>query len=309
MSAQPTYEPLRLTPPLEQRSRMAWLLTVRRLARRALDAALAAPRSAAQYVGRLYRSTRLVGVGSWLRGLTGRIIQPVLTTTSRLGKTGVIAGLLTLATSPIARRLLHKAGGSCLRPLSWLARTASTGIDRGLRLFGKAGNRAADALFALVVTVGGRVAAVASPVVHRIARFADPQTPHIRVLAGISRSYFLHRALQALISNGLVRLLVEGMLIPTFMDSRIACWVHRQVQILRTRAACLQEQAVTVPDLPAEARNGRTRPSGGESSRDPSVLSPDRALPLIKDDEPRPSNRAERRAQERHVNKQGRTNQ
>ncbi len=64
MSAQPSYEPLGLPPPLEQHSRLAWLLTVRRLARRALDAALAAPRSAAQYVGRLYRSTRLAGVGS-----------------------------------------------------------------------------------------------------------------------------------------------------------------------------------------------------------------------------------------------------
>ena len=101
----------------------------------------------------------------------------------------------------------------------------------------------------------------------------------------------------------------RGELIPTFMDSRIARWVHRQVQILRTRAACLQEQAVTVPDLPAEARNGRTRSSGRDSSRDPSVLLPDKALPLIKDEEPRPSNRAERRAQERHVNRQGRTNQ
>ncbi len=131
---------------------------------------------------------------------------------------GLVAGITQTTTSS----LLQKAGGSCLRALSWLGRTASSGIDRGLRLFGKAGNRAADALFALVVTVGGRVAAVATPVVHRIARFADPQTPHIRVLTGISRSYFLHRALQALISNGLVRLLVEGMLLPTFMDSRIA---------------------------------------------------------------------------------------
>jgi len=79
--------------------------------------------------------------------------------------------------------------------------------------------------------------------------------------------------------------------------------------MLRTRATCLQEQALTVPDLPAEARNGRTRPSCRDSSRGPSVLSPDKALPLMQDDEPLPSNRAERRAQERHVNRQGRTNQ
>ncbi len=170
----------------------------------------------------------------------------MLTTTSPLGKTGVIASLLTLATSPMARRLLQKAGGSCLRALSWLGRTAYSGIDRGLRLFGKAGHRAAGALFALVVTVGGRVAAVATPVVRRIARFADPQTPHIRVLAGISRSYLLHRALQQLISDLLIGQALQLELGRPALARRgqgsvavpaVDSWKHNRLKRLRGHAA------------------------------------------------------------------------
>jgi len=151
-----------------------------------------------------------------------------------------------VATSPIARRLLQKAGGSCLRALSWLGRTAYSGIDRGLRLFGKAGHRAAGALFALVVTVGGRVAAVATPVVRRIARFADPQTPHIRVLAGISRSYLLHRALQQLISDLLIGQALQLELGRPALARRgqgsvavpaVDSWKHNRLKRLRGHAA------------------------------------------------------------------------
>ncbi len=305
MSAQ-TYEPLRLAPPLEQHGRMAWLLTVRRLARRARDAALAAPRSAAGYVGRLYHSTRLTRLGSWLHRLTGRLTQPLLTVTSRLGKTGIIAGLLTLATSPTTRRLLQKAGGSVGRALSWLGRTAYSVIDFALRWFGKPGSKVADALFAGLVAAGGRIGSLAAPVVRRVARFSDPQAPHIRVLAGISRSYFLHRVLKALISNGLVRVLVEGLAVPALIDSKVAQWVRRQIGILHARAMGLQEQALRVSQLPAESLMGRPGGANNSSAR----LRPERPTATVDqstlDEDLEPSNRAERRAQQRHINRQGR---
>lgn len=305
MSAQP-YEPLRLAPPLDQHSRLGWLLSIRRLARRAWDAALAAPRSAAGYVGRLYRSTPLTGGGSWLRRAAGRLLKPLVTITSRLGKTGLVAGLLTVATSPTARRLIKKAGSTCVRGLSWLAGGIYSGIDRGLRLFGKPGNKVADALFAVVVQVGGHIALVAAPVVHRVARLTDPQAPHIQVLTGISRSFLLHRLLKALISNGLVRVLVEGLAMPALLDSKIAHWLRGQFGILRARAAGLQEQAVTVSQLPVEGRETPSRISNTSSSRSRPDNSPATVGRSVVDDDLEPSNRAERRAQQRHINRQGR---
>ncbi|GAC1611641.1 MAG: hypothetical protein NVS3B26_26540 [Mycobacteriales bacterium] len=49
------------------------------------------------------------------------------------------------------------------------------GIDRGLRLFGKPGQKTADLLFAGVRSLGGKIASVPAPVVHRIARAVGPQ--------------------------------------------------------------------------------------------------------------------------------------
>jgi hypothetical protein len=67
MSAQ-MYEPLQAVPPLtENHVKMAWLLQVRRAARTALDAALAIPRKAAGYVGRLIHQLHLDSAVFWLR--------------------------------------------------------------------------------------------------------------------------------------------------------------------------------------------------------------------------------------------------
>jgi len=54
------------------------------------------------------------------------------------------------------------------------------------------------------------------------------------------------------------------MLIPTFMDSRIARWVHRQVQILRTRAAATRCNlyGVAVPEPEEMAAASAAHPGG-----------------------------------------------
>ena len=66
MSAQ-IYEPLQAVPPItENHVKMAWLLQARQAARTALDAALAVPRKAAAYVGRLIHKLHLNSAASWL---------------------------------------------------------------------------------------------------------------------------------------------------------------------------------------------------------------------------------------------------
>lgn len=303
MSTQ-TYEPLRVVPPLKDRDGMAWLLHLRRLARQARDAVLAAPRAAMAYVGRLAGSARLRSASGWLRWLAGQVSRPLSAAMDRLGAAGLTAGL----TSPTGQQVIGKTSRLAGRVVGWLTRGLYSAIDRGLRLFGKPGNKVADRLFDAVVSAGGKVAAVAAPVVHRVARVTDPQSAHVRMLAGISRSYFLHRALKAVIGNSVVRFLVEGVLLPAALDSRAAQWLRRQLRVLKQRAASLSEQAQALPRL----TGGNVPEAGGA----PAASRPGRPvvdLPLPEwealndDDFPIPSNRAERRAQDRQLRRHPRS--
>ncbi len=94
-------------------------------------------------------------------------------------------------------------------------------LDRVLPRFGKVGNKAADKLFAGIVSLGGKVAAVAAPVVHRVARLSDPATTQARVLSGICQSYVVHKMLKGFIGNPWLRLGVELVLVPAVLDSRL----------------------------------------------------------------------------------------
>ena len=117
------------------------------------------------FVRTLVMRTHLSGAGSWLRRLVSRVAHPLLSAAGRLGKTGVVATITAALTDPTCRRLLGKAATVIGRGVGWLARKVYTGIDGGLRLFGRPGNRMADALFAGVVSLGGKMASVAAPVV------------------------------------------------------------------------------------------------------------------------------------------------
>lgn len=298
MSALP-YEPLRVVPPHDQQHRMGLLILARHHARRALDAALAAPRAAARFIGRLLRSTRLTPFVSPLRRFAIRLARPLLAAARRLGTSGTIAGVAGVLTSPACRQVIRTVGRGIGQAFGWLARKAYSALDQGLRLFGKAGNKAADLMFAGVVSLGGKVAAIAAPVVHRVARFSDPDAMHVRLLSGAARSYFLHRFVRAFISHPLLRLLVEGVLLPTALDSRAAQWLRSQLRLMGQRAASLHEQTekITAATPPAAPAAAAAQPEGRPKSK-PLVEVP---LPPWEDvdDQPLPGNRAERRAQER----------
>ncbi len=293
MSASP-YEPLRLVPPAAaHKERMSWLLHIRSSARRAVDAALAATRGAAAYVSRLVAGLRLRAPLSWAH----RAGKDLLRTVSALGAavdwSGIWAAVTAVVTSPTGQAVLTAAGRALRTAGSWLARKAYSLLDRGLRCFGTPGNRAADQLFAATVSVGGRIAEVAAPVVHRVARFTDAQAPHIRLLSSLLRSYAVHRALKALVVNPLLRLLVEVVLVPAILDSRIATCVRAGVHEARVRAERLRDQADTMSSLEQLASAAAATSADGERAvRDDGCSAPPEDVPL-------PSNRAERRAAER----------
>ncbi len=290
MSAQP-YEPFHLVPPsADNQLRMGWLLQARRTARRALDAALAAPRKAVEYVSRIAHKLHLDRALSWLRGAAARLLEPVSRLTSSLGRTGVLAAATAVVTSPTGRAVLNVAGRALGKLFGWTLGKVYSGLDRALRCFGKPGNKAADKLFSGIVALGGKIATVAGPVVYRVARLSDPHTTHARVLSGICQSYVVHKLLKALIGNAWLRLLVEAVVLPAAMDSRVVTRTRTALREARTRAHRLQEQAQVLTDLQRQ------------QAEDQPLLVPDDVEDIdvvATVDEPVPANRAERRAAQR----------
>ncbi len=295
MSTTPTYEPLYAVPPAtEQRAHMALLLRWRDAARAAYDAAVSAPRKAAGYVKRLVQFASMSRAGQWLRRVLTPIVRPLAAVAARLSRTW-IGTAVAVVSSPTGRAVLDAAAGLLGKGVRWLACTSYELVDRGLRCFGKPGNKVADKLFSATVSLGGRLASIAAPVVHRVARLADPATPHVRVIGALSRSYVLHRLCKGLFGNSVVQVAVEAALIPAVLDSHLAVWLRTVLRQIRTRAEALKAQEAVVAELPTVAE-----------VVDDHVAEQllDEALMQDKVPEtPVPMNRAERRAAERQQRK------
>lgn len=301
MSA-PLYEPLRVAPPLtDNHVRMAWVLKAREAGRKALEAALSVPRRAAGYLSRAVHAMHLDAAVSWLRRVALRAARPLNAIVTRLGTSGVLAAAAAVVTSPTGRALMNSALRAIGKALGWIARTAYNALDRGLRCFGSLGNKAADKLFAGVVSVGGKVAAVAAPVVHRVARLSDPETAQARVISALCRSYLLHRLLKGFVSNIWLRLLIEAVLIPAVVDSRLAAWGRGVLREARTRAQGLQEQAQVVVDLERQQAAQVMQLLLPVDLPDHPVAAglKDGQVPDPAREVPAPGNRAERRAAQR----------
>ncbi len=288
----PMYEPLHAVPPItEQHVRMAWVLQARQAARRALDAVLAAPRRAAGYLSQLVHKLHLDAALSWLHRTASYITRPLVAGAQHLGRSGLLAAMMAVVTSPTGRAVVDSTARTLGAGAGWLARTTYSGVDRGLRCFGAAGNKVADKLFAGVVALGGKVATIATPVVHRVARLSDPATPQARLLSALCRSYVLHKLLKGLLGNTWMRLVVEAVLIPAVVSSRLAVSIRTVLQEARIRAQRLQEQAVVVEGLLEDDRV----PAGGM----PTSVQVEQLILPEDIEEVVPTNRAERRVAQR----------
>jgi hypothetical protein len=291
MSTTSTYEPLYAVPPqTPQQAHMALLLRIRDIARAAHDAAVSAPRRAAGFVKRLVQSASMSRAGQWLRRVLTRIVRPLAAVAARLSRTWIGAAVAVVS-SPTGRAVLDAAAGALGKGVRWFARSGYDLVDRGLRLFGKPGNQVADNLFSASVTLGGRLASIAAPVVHRVARLADPATPHVRVISALSRSYVLHRLCKGLFGNSVLQVAMEAALIPAVLDSRLAVWLRTVLRQIRTRAEALKAQDAVVAELPTVPEvvdDHVAEQLLDEASMHDEVL-----------ETPVPMNRAERRAAER----------
>ena len=207
-----------------------------------------------------------------------------------LGWTGWVASVTGLATSATGRAALNSGGRLLGKLVGGAARKTYSGIDRVLRCFGKAGNNAADKLFAGVVSLGGKIAIVATPVVHRVARLSEPNTAQARAWSGVCRSFVIHKLLKGFVGNAWLRLLIELVVLPGWLETRLLAWV---------RAALARARARTAQDEGQEgAGSVRHAEDGDQLVLIPDVLDEGHGVThLLK--EPVPSNRAERRAAQR----------
>ncbi len=125
----PMYEPLQAVPPItEQHVRMAWLLEARQAAGRALDAVLAAPRRPAGYLGRLAHKLHLDAALSWLRRTALYVTRPLTSAAQHLGRSGLVAAIMAVVTSPTGRAVVDSAARTLGTLLSWAARTTYSGL-------------------------------------------------------------------------------------------------------------------------------------------------------------------------------------
>ncbi len=296
MSTTPTYEPLYAVPPVpDQRAHMALCLRMRDVARAAYDAAVSAPRKAASYVRRLVQSASVRRVGQWLRRVLTPILRPLAAVAARMSRTWV-GTAVAVVSSPTGRAVIDAAAGLLGKGLRWVASKSYDLVDRGLRLFGKPGNKVADKLFSATVSLGGRIASIAAPVVHRVARLSDPATPHVRVIGALSRSYVLHRLCKGLFGNSVMQVAMKAALIPAVLDSRLAVWLRTVLRQIRTRAEALKAQDAVVSELPTMA----------ETVVDDHAIARQLNEELLAEElveTPVPMNRAERRAAERQQRK------
>jgi hypothetical protein len=310
MATSTYYEPLHAVEQIsDPRPGFAALLTVRARAQRAYDAMVAAPKKAAAFAARSADRLHLTGAVTWLRRQATRIAKPLSALTSRLGGSGLSAALTAVVTDPRGQAVLRRGARTTARISGWVGRTAYSLIDRGLRVFGRPGNRAADALFDGAVAIGGKVANAAAPVVHRVARFADPKTPPMRVMRGVAVSYLFHRVLRLFISNTYARLLIDGLVSTVTVDSRIARWLRSMTGQMRLRFTSLREQRRTLIPQPVEPEVWPEEPVAQTVPRSAKAVSRSKSLTIPRwdvnqpdhddGDVPAPSNRAERRQQQR----------
>src|SRR5947209_1878522 len=156
MSTATIPEPLRAVPPRdEMKAKFSALLIAKEAAHRAFDAIMSVPRKAAGFVARLVRWLHLTKPLGWLAGGTSWARKYLRWASTRLGTAGRFAAAASAVTSSRGQAVIRKVARGFGRALHWCGRTAYKAVDAGLRLFGKPGNKAADAMFDTAVKTGG----------------------------------------------------------------------------------------------------------------------------------------------------------
>lgn len=281
-----TVHPLHLVEPLPDQQRFAWLVYLRRQAARAFDTAVSAPRRAAAFLARAVSSLR----SSALHHLPARLRLAVRALSTRLGAPGVIAGVVT----GLADRHVRGIAGTALRVVGrGLAAAGRLGLGlvrRGLGLFGRRGQQAAQSLDRAAAMATKAVLARAQAARALVGGVVSRNSDAVDAVGQLARMLLVHRLLRGGNTHRLARLGLDVALAPNGLVRK--AW---------NRLSGLLRRLTGKPD-PAPV------PPGGAGRYPGSWAAHERALqqeaegPGRPDHDPAapvPSNRAERRAQER----------
>ncbi len=304
MTSSSAYEPLRAAPPLDgQRRRFALLLQLKDAVHTARDAAAVATSKAAAFLARLATRLHLQTPLGWVRRTASRVLSTATLLARSLGRTGAAAAAVAVVTSPTGRSALRPLVAAIASATRRGTRTAARSVDCTLRLCGSPGHQAANHLGAQRTRVQVQLDELLASLTTGGAGLLKVDAPPARLVAGLARSYLLHLALRATIRNTAVRLLVEGVVIPLVVSSRLGRWPERPAG----------------PDVPDQPPTGPAAPKAGPAAgperrpadlkaADPQVTE----LPTLPAEDdglaaPEPVNRAERRAQQRQQARNRRT--
>ncbi len=309
MSSSYAHEPLRAVPSLDgQRRRFALLLQLKNAVHTARDAAAVTSGQAAAFLARLMTRLHLQTPLSWVRSSAARVSSTAGLVARRLGMSGAAAAAVAVLTSPTARRALRPLVTATARTGQSIVWAAARTADRGLRLFGAPGSRVADALGRQVAHLQVRLDQLLAPLARDRAGLLDPAAAHVRLVAGLARSYLLHLLLRASIRSTVLRLLVEGVVLPLLVNSRLSQSLRSIVTSPHASAPADRPAGPEAPEAGAAATGPKLPPTdptaaGPEATGGPSASDEDEEPPAA----PEPLNRAERRAQQRQQTRTRRT--
>jgi hypothetical protein len=277
-----TYErPLYAVPnvPPRSKARFASLLALRDAAYRAFDKALSLPRSAIRWAVDLFHrwveATGRLGVLSWLSA-RARDAAGLFRTV------GVVpSALAVLSTPPIAAaagRVARFVGRGLLR----VASAAWTGLKGLLNRCGSTGTRIAEGVARAGTCVADAVTAAAQHPM--MAPLAQALKATLALVRPVSWAFVTHRLVGALVPIVWLRAVVELVVMPFLVDSRLAGNVRDSVWTPSTDSDPVNSDGLLIDVLATPI----LKSTNGNAS----------GLEQLDDEEP-PLNRASRRAQQR----------
>ncbi len=315
MSSSYAHEPLRAVPPLDgQRLRFALLLQLQGALHAARDAATA---TATAFLARLATRLHLATPLGWVRQTASRVLSAAGLVARSLSRSGAAAAAAAVVTSPTGRSALRRVVTATASVTRRATRTAACFLARTLRLCGAPGHQAADYLSSQTAHLQLRLGELLASLTAHGPWLLNVDAPHARLVAGLARGYLLHLALRAAIRNTIVRLLVEGVLVPLVVNSRLGQWLRSVATPPQADASVQGPAGPGAPDQPptgpaASGAGPAAEPelrSADPTAADSEVTEFPTAVPSKNEEltAPEPPNRAERRAQQRQQARNRRT--
>ena len=315
-----------LPPQKEQRRRLALLLQVRRVVRRAAEAARHVPRAAAAFIARMTQGRLLAAPARLLSVFRARAMTLAAPLIERASRHPWAAALGLLLTSTHGRTFGTRLLRVALKGLRQVQSTAIRLTTAGLLRLGVPGRMVVETVQAWTQRIGAVLRQRLAPLAF-VATVVWKTSKALRAaLVRLLRSYLTHKALSRLVRSRVRLAFLEAVLLPAVANSRLVAWINTILRRTQNWEHDVPRDARTHPATasPAAPPAPPAAPKAPAGVDDNPALVPQRPTPtapsILDEDEdvdvhehehavvdgdgdgaitPLPGNRAERRAMER----------